>query len=140
MSDKKITSAFILAAGFGTRLKPYTKELPKALVLYNGKPMIENVISKLKIIGITEFYINTHHFAEKINNFLWVSFTRCNPSHDIYGVASFVEHKHWGCKGPVIIDARMKPHHAPPLIKDTAVEKSIDPIFEKGGSLYGILK
>jgi len=78
--------------------------------------------------------------AEKFNNFLWVSFTRCNPSHDIYGVASFVEHKHWGCKGPVIIDARMKPHHAPPLIKDTAVEKSIDPIFEKGGSLYGILK
>jgi len=69
MSDKKITSAFILAAGFGTRLKPYTKELPKALVLYNGKPMIENVISKLKIIGITEFYINTHHFAEKMNNY-----------------------------------------------------------------------
>ncbi len=71
MSDKRIKSAFILAAGFGTRLKPHTIELPKALVPYKGKPMIENVISKLKIMGITEFYINTHHFAEKMDKYFF---------------------------------------------------------------------
>ena len=69
--------------------------------------------------------------AEKLNNFLWVTFTRSNPSHDIYGINSFTENKHWGCKGALIIDARIKPHHAPPLVKDEAVEKRIDKLLEK---------
>ncbi|MDQ3552520.1 MAG: 3-octaprenyl-4-hydroxybenzoate carboxy-lyase, partial [Bacteroidota bacterium] len=77
--------------------------------------------------------------SQTLNNFLWVTFTRCNPSHDIHGVWAFTEFKHWGCKGPLVIDARVKPHHAPPLIKDPAVEKRVDRIFEKGGSLHGIL-
>ncbi|MGV8880254.1 MAG: UbiD family decarboxylase [Sphingobacteriaceae bacterium] len=77
--------------------------------------------------------------AETINNFIWVTFTRSNPSHDIYGINSFTQHKHWGCRGPFIIDARIKPHHAPPLIKDDAVEKRIDRLGLKGGSLNGIL-
>jgi 4-hydroxy-3-polyprenylbenzoate decarboxylase len=78
--------------------------------------------------------------GQTLNNFLWIAFTRCNPSHDIHGVASFVEHKHWGCKGPLVIDARVKPHHAPPLVKDPEVEKRVDKLFEKGGSLYGVVK
>ncbi len=77
--------------------------------------------------------------AQTINNFVWVTFTRSNPSHDIHGINSFTEHKHWGCKGPLIIDARIKPHHAPPLIKDAAVEKRVDKLGEKGGDLYGII-
>ena len=78
--------------------------------------------------------------GQTLNNFLWIAFTRCNPSHDIHGVASFMEHKHWGCKGPLVIDARVKPHHAPPLVKDPEVEKRVDRLFEKGGSLYGVIK
>ncbi len=78
--------------------------------------------------------------AENIRNFVWVSFTRCNPSHDIYGIDAFTENKHWGCHGPLVIDARIKPHHAPPVEKDPAVEKRIDSLFEKGGSLYRIIK
>ncbi len=77
--------------------------------------------------------------AENMRNFLWASFTRCNPSHDIYGINSFTRHKHWGCKGPVILDARIKPHHAPPVELDAAVEKKIDRLFTKGGSLYGVV-
>ncbi|OCX51524.1 3-octaprenyl-4-hydroxybenzoate carboxy-lyase [Mucilaginibacter sp. PPCGB 2223] len=77
--------------------------------------------------------------AETINNFVWVTFTRSNPSHDIYGINAFTEHKHWGCRGPLIIDARIKPHHAPPLIKDPAVEKRIDKLGERGGPLHGII-
>ena len=74
--------------------------------------------------------------SAQLNNFLWVTFTRSNPSHDIYGVDASTENKHWGCKGPVIFDARIKPHHAPAVEKDPATEKSIGHIFNKGGSLY----
>ncbi len=76
--------------------------------------------------------------AATLNNFLWVTFTRCNPANDIYGVGEFIENKHWGCKGPLIIDAKIKPHHAPVLKKNAEVEKKIDKLFAKGGSLYGI--
>lgn len=74
--------------------------------------------------------------AAELNNFLWVSFTRCNPSHDIYGVGAFTEHKHWGCTGPLIIDARVKPHHAPALIPDPELEAYIDRLWQPGGSVY----
>jgi 4-hydroxy-3-polyprenylbenzoate decarboxylase len=78
--------------------------------------------------------------AANLRNFLWISFTRCNPSHDIYGIDAVTQNKHWGCHGPLVIDARVKPHHAPPVEKDLVVERSIDRFFEKGGSLHNILK
>jgi len=78
--------------------------------------------------------------SKTLNNFLWVTFTRCNPSHDMYGIDSFTKNKHWGCNGPLVFDARTKPHHAPPVEKDGAVEKKIEHFFEKGGSLYNVLK
>jgi 4-hydroxy-3-polyprenylbenzoate decarboxylase len=77
--------------------------------------------------------------AKTINNFVWVSFTRSNPSHDIYGINSFTEHKHWGCRGPLIIDARIKKHHAPELIKDPEVEKKVDSMCARGGALHGLI-
>ena len=64
--------------------------------------------------------------AANIRNFLWVTFTRSNPAVDIHGVDSFVEDKHWGCRGDLVIDARIKPHHAPPLVEDPEVNKKID--------------
>ncbi len=80
-------------------------------------------------------------FVDKaLNNFLWVTFTRCNPSHDMYGIGSFTANKHWGCHGPMVLDARVKPHHAPAVEKDAATEKRIDRLFEPGGSLYGTIK
>jgi len=77
--------------------------------------------------------------AQTLNNYLWVTYTRSNPSHDIYGIDSFTQNKHWGCNGPLVIDARIKPHHAPVLIKDEEVEKKVDQLFEKGGSLYSLI-
>ena len=79
---------------------------------------------------------DSNFVAQTLNNFLWVTFTRSNPSHDIHGVQNFIEYKHWGCRGAVIIDARIKPHHAPPLVVDTAVSKKVDRLFSKGGELY----
>jgi len=77
--------------------------------------------------------------AQTLNNYLWVTYTRSNPSHDIFGIDSFTQNKHWGCNGPLVIDARIKPHHAPVLIKDEEVEKKVDQLFEKGGSLYSLI-
>ncbi|MBC62273.1 MAG: 3-octaprenyl-4-hydroxybenzoate carboxy-lyase [Zetaproteobacteria bacterium] len=62
-----------------------------------------------------------HFCSESFGNFLWISFTRSNPSHDIYGVRSFTQYKHWGCHSSLIIDARIKPHHAPPLVENKSV-------------------
>lgn len=76
--------------------------------------------------------------AANLRNYLWVTYTRCNPSHDIHGIKESVINKHWGCEGPLVIDARIKPHHAPPVEKDPAVEKRIDRLFAKGGSLQNI--
>jgi 4-hydroxy-3-polyprenylbenzoate decarboxylase len=74
--------------------------------------------------------------AQTTNNFVWATFTRANPSHDIYGVRAFTEFKHWGCHGPLLIDARIKPHHAPELVPDPAVTNKVDRLFSKGGELY----
>jgi 4-hydroxy-3-polyprenylbenzoate decarboxylase len=76
--------------------------------------------------------------AATTNNFVWVTFTRANPSHDIHGVDSLVAHKHWGCRGALIIDARIKPHHAPELVTDKKVSAKVDKMFAKGGELEGI--
>ncbi len=77
--------------------------------------------------------------ARTLNNLLWVTFTRSNPSHDVYGVGSFIENKHWGCHGPLIIDARLKPHHAPPLVEDPDVTRKVDRMGVRNRPLHGII-
>jgi NDP-sugar pyrophosphorylase family protein len=62
--------AMILAAGYGTRLKPHTNHSPKALIELNGIPMLEILIKKLIHIGIEEIVINIHHLADMIIDFL----------------------------------------------------------------------
>lgn len=76
--------------------------------------------------------------ADSFHNFLWVTFTRSNPSHDLTGVGAFTENKHWGARGALVIDARLKPHHAPPLIEDPEVERQVDALAAPGGSLHGV--
>ncbi|MHC4880064.1 MAG: UbiD family decarboxylase [Planctomycetota bacterium] len=77
--------------------------------------------------------------ARQWKNFLWVTFTRSNPAADIYGVGASTDQKHWGCHGPLIIDARIKPHHAPPLVEDPEVTRRVDALAAPGGPLHGII-
>ena len=63
-------TALIFAAGLGTRLKPLTDTMPKALVPYKGVPMLESLILKLKDAGFTRIVINIHHFADMIEDFV----------------------------------------------------------------------
>jgi 4-hydroxy-3-polyprenylbenzoate decarboxylase len=99
---------------------------PTGFNMYPGVPLI--------IICDDSDFISSN-----LDNFIWVAFTRCNPSHDIHGINSFTENKHWGCRGPLIMDCRIKPHHAPVLEKDDEVEKKIDRFFQKGGPLAGLI-
>lgn len=62
--------ALILAAGLGTRLKPFTDEIPKAMVPVAGKPMIVHLIERLARAGIQEFVVNLHHHADVLQQFL----------------------------------------------------------------------
>lgn len=77
--------------------------------------------------------------ARSLENWLWVTFTRSDPASDIYGVGEFEHRKHWGCTGPLIIDARLKPHHPPPLEEDPAVAKRVDTLAARGGPLHGLV-
>jgi 4-hydroxy-3-polyprenylbenzoate decarboxylase len=86
-------------------------------------------IAMIVIVDDSEFA------ARSISNLLWVTFTRSNPAHDIDGVGAFTEHKHWGCRGPLVIDARVKPHHAPPLIEDRETSNKVDAMAARGGPL-----
>ena len=62
--------AMIFAAGLGTRLKPITDSLPKALVPICGKPLLEHVLEKLEAAGYDDIVVNTHHFAELIHDYV----------------------------------------------------------------------
>ena len=91
-----------------------------------------NLLNELGVVMLilTE---NPSWMAEEINNFLWACFTRTNPSHDMEGVDSFVDQKHWGANGPLIFDATIKKHHAPPVEKNAAIEKRVDEVLAKYG-------
>jgi 4-hydroxy-3-polyprenylbenzoate decarboxylase len=52
---------------------------------------------------------------------------------------AFTRQKHWGCAGPLVIDARIKPHHAPPLEEDPAVSRRVDALAVPGGPLYRVV-
>lgn len=109
----------------------------KEMVILNAH--LQTRIADLQTVPIVVLCDDAAFVSASMRNFLWVTFTRCNPSHDIHGIDSFVINKHWGCNGSLIFDARIKPHHAPPVVTDPATDKKIEKLFNKGGSLYNIL-
>jgi len=85
------------------------------------------------IVDDSEFAVRT------LGNFLWTTFTRSNPAADIYGIESRIDQKHWGCRGSLMIDARTKPHHAPPVIEDPEITKRVDALGAPGKPLHGMI-
>ena len=75
--------------------------------------------------------------ARTLDNFLWTTFTRSNPAADIYGIEPFLRDKHWGCFGSLVIDARSKPHHAPPVEEDPEVTSASTPWPPAAGRCTG---
>jgi 4-hydroxy-3-polyprenylbenzoate decarboxylase len=77
--------------------------------------------------------------ARTATNWLWVTFTRSNPAADVHGIGAFTHQKHWGCEGALVIDARIKPHHAPPLEDDPEISRRVDALGAPDGPLYRII-
>ncbi len=141
--DAKRTLCETVPAIVSSHLENAICVMPGVIAINADNNTISSVQEKLKGLGdellnkegvfmlvITE---DAQWMAANIQNFLWAGFTRVNPSHDIDGVDAFLEHKHWGCKGPIIFDATIKKHHAPPVLKDAAVETRVDAILAKYG-------
>ncbi|MFK7777809.1 MAG: UbiD family decarboxylase, partial [Gimesia sp.] len=98
--------------------------------------ILDHPINQFPLVVLVDDSLFT---AASLNNFLWSVFTRSNPANDIDGVESFVQDKHWGCRGSLVIDARIKPYHAPPLIEDPEITKRVDQLGAPGGPLHGII-
>ena len=132
-------AAIIMPGVIALQTKPFTtyEMAEKEMAILNNQ--LQNKKDQLQTVPVLVICDNAIFTSAQLRNFLWVTFTRCNPSHDIYGIDSFIINKHWGCKGPLVFDARIKPHHAPPVITDAATDKKIDKLFNKGGSLYNML-
>lgn len=96
----------------------------------------EHPINRFPLVVVAD---DSALLASSLRDFLWVTFTRSNPAADIYGVGTVVDQKHWGCRGALVIDARAKPHHAPPLEADPEVARRVDRLAAPGGPLHGIL-
>lgn len=148
------TGSKVVIAAYGDVKRQLTTDVPDVLMQLNAnaKFVLPGVIAldaslintqgiQEKLKGQGNDLLNKHGvviimltedaawMSKEINNFLWAGFTRTNPSHDIEGVDSFISDKHWGCAGPLIFDATIKKHHAPPVVKDPEVEKRVDAIL-----------
>jgi 4-hydroxy-3-polyprenylbenzoate decarboxylase len=93
-----------------------------------GETLLEQ--DGIAMIIITE---DATWMAAEFNNFIWAAFTRTNPAKDIDGVDSYINNKHWGCKGPLILDATIKKHHAPAVVRDNEVDKKVTELLSKYG-------
>jgi 4-hydroxy-3-polyprenylbenzoate decarboxylase len=112
----------------------YSSESEDALARFCQSPHLQTLrgFPLITLVDDSEFC------ARHLNNWLWVVFTRSNPAVDVSGIGAGIEHKHWSCTGPLVIDARSKPHHAPTLEEDPGITKRIEELAAKGGPLYGL--
>jgi 4-hydroxy-3-polyprenylbenzoate decarboxylase len=99
---------------------------------YNAGDAI-NGFPLLVVVDDSEFSSRT------LDNFLWTTFTRSDPAGDVYGIDSATIDKHWGCRGSLVIDARIKPHHAPPLVEDAEITRRVDQLAAPGRLLHGVI-
>ncbi|PNU19100.1 3-octaprenyl-4-hydroxybenzoate carboxy-lyase [Geothermobacter hydrogeniphilus] len=112
---------------------------------HGNDPVLEQFCRRQEKLGMDEgialvVLVDDPRFvARSLDDWLWTVFTRSDPAVDIDGLGADTLHKHWGCTGPLVIDARLKAHHAPPLEELPEVEKRVDELGGPGGPLHGIV-
>ena len=89
-------------------------------------------INQFPLIALVD---DSEFAARRLENWLWTVFTRSNPAADVHGIGSETRDKHWGCRGSLVIDARIKPHHAPLLSEDPETVARVDALAAAGGPL-----
>ena len=93
---------------------------------------LESPLNRFPLITIVD---DSQFCTKTLNNWIWSTFTRSNPAIDVSGIAASTVDKHWGCGGSLVIDARTKPNHAPPLIEDPEVMAKVDARATRGDEL-----
>ena len=93
---------------------------------------LESPLNRFPLITIVD---DSQFCTKTLNNWIWSTFTRSNPAIDVSGIAASTVDKHWGCGGSLVIDARTKPNHAPPLIEDPKVMAKVDARATRGDEL-----
>lgn len=116
------------AAALSGQLEAFTERLREAGVS-------EDVLDSIPLWVVCD---DPDFAAADFDNWLWVTFTRSDPARDVHGVGAFLRDKHWGCRGPLVIDARVKPWHAPTLEADPEVAKRVEALAAAGRSLHGL--
>lgn len=109
--------ALVFAAGLGTRLKPLTDRMPKALVPVAGRPLIDHVLSKLRASGFDDITVNVHHFGSRIRDYL----AACDPSVHISDETGFLRETGGG-----ILHARPFLGGGPFLVHNVDILSNID--------------
>ena len=108
----------------------------QALSLFCNSFSSKQAINDFPLIVVVD---DSEFTARTLDNFLWSVFTRSDPAADISGIGSSIADKHWGCQGSLVIDARIKPHHAPPLVEDPEISSRVDAMAARGGALAKFL-
>ena len=130
-SEPRVCIPGILAVG-GPKWDSESKTNSQSVSYFCDQMSGQQLVDDFPLILIVD---DARFCSASLNNFLWITFTRSNPASDVYGIESAVVDKHWGCAGSLVIDARIKSHHAPPLVEDPNISRKIDAIAARGGPL-----
>jgi 4-hydroxy-3-polyprenylbenzoate decarboxylase len=134
-SDPRMALPGILCVR-GPAFSPKPGQAGDAVERFCGAYSKDDPINAFPLVVIVD---DSEFAAGGLSNFLWVTFTRSDPASDIYGIEASIVQKHWGCRGSLVIDARTKPHHAPPVVEDPEVSRRVDRLGALGGPLHGII-
>lgn len=93
---------------------------------------VSDSINQFRLVTLVD---DSEFAAARFENWVWLTFTRSNPAVDVDGIGGQMVDKHWGCAGSLVIDARVKSFHAPPLIEDSEVTQKVDARAARGGPL-----
>ncbi|NOY70046.1 MAG: UbiD family decarboxylase [Deltaproteobacteria bacterium] len=118
---------------------PFSSHEAIRLEMEKISPYLAPLCSGNKQIPLVVLADDPEFTANSLDNFLWVTFTRSDPAADIHGINGRTINKHWGCEGPLVIDARLKPWHTPVLEADKTITARVDEMAKKGGCLHGII-
>lgn len=153
------TGSKVVMAAYGSQIRTLSMEVPSGLKAWKTKMVMPGVLAiqfpayetpqktihEIQLLedataltdwkGFVQYILcdDAEFVAKEIKNYLWVTYTRCNPSHDIHGIQAFTVNKHWGCLGPLVLDARIKPHHAPVLQMPESVLETASSILKRAG-------
>lgn len=105
-----------------------TQQLREFVSAFDARASI-NQFPLVTLVDDSDFCARNH------SNWIWVTFTRSNPAADLDGIDASLQDKHWGCHGSLVIDARIKPHHAPALVEDPSTVAKVDARAARGGPL-----